>query len=92
MIEPEVGHHFLQLGVRINVAGEALGDQFFGDEALRIFERGNDFLLIGSESGSKLYTLCRSQGLEGAVEFGLAHGCKARNPLHWLERQNVVDE
>ena len=38
VIEPEVGHHFLKLGVGVDVAGEALGDEFFGDEALGIFE------------------------------------------------------
>ena len=46
VIEPEVGHHFLQLGVGIDVAGEALGNELFGDEALGVFEGGHDFLLF----------------------------------------------
>jgi hypothetical protein len=38
VIEPEVGHHFLKLGVGVDVADEALGSKLLIDDALRIFE------------------------------------------------------
>ena len=74
MIEPEIGHHFLQLGVRIDVAREALGDELLVDDALRVLKRDDDFALIGSEVGDKGEALHGLEGFEKVVEGLRLHG------------------
>ena len=45
VVEPEIGHHFLQLAVAVDGAQQFAFDQFFGDHLLRIVDRLDGFAL-----------------------------------------------
>ena len=73
VIEPEIGHHFLQLGGRVDVVCEALGDELLMDEALRVFEIEDSFAQIGCKTGKQGSALHGFEGFEEAVEVLRLH-------------------
>ncbi len=91
VIEPEIGHHFLELSIRIDIAREALGDELFGDGALRVFERADGLLHFGTEAGDESGALRASEGLEEFVELSGLHGAEADDALLRRKRQNGGD-
>ena len=91
VIEPEIGHHFLELGVGVDVAGEALGDEVFGDQALGVFESGYGELELRGEAGIEGDALNGPEGLDEAFKVGGLHGGELSDTLLCGEGQDLAD-
>jgi hypothetical protein len=88
VIEPEVGHDFFKLGVGIDVTDEALAGEFLIDDALGIFEGGDELLLRGVEACDQRCALWTLEGFAEGVELRL--GMKARRETRcWTGRARI---
>ncbi len=91
VVEPEIGHHLLKLGAGVNVAGEPLGNEFFGNETLGILECCDCLSLPGREIVVEGLALHRPQGLDECLEFFGLHAGEAINARLGLESENTGD-
>ena len=61
VVEPEIGHHFEQLALAVNILQQLAFHQFIADDLLRIAERQQRFLLLGTHARHHLVVLVASE-------------------------------
>src|SRR5215475_12667898 len=71
VIEPEIGHHFLELALAVGCAQNLSIHEFFADQLLRILNRHGGLALVGRQASEKLIV---RRALQASQETNLLMG------------------
>ena len=91
VIEPEIGHHFLELRVGVDVARQPLSKKLVRRGALRILEGSDRLFEIRVQARHQRLALRGLQRFHEAVELFRLHRLQTQHALLWRQGKNALD-